>query len=876
MSGCGRCSKWQVALYLMNNLPPDIEANTFTFNSIMSACSNGQQWLLAFELLDLARTSGVATDLVTKNCFLAACDKGQKWFLASLVLSQLGEVQHDVFSYNSTLSSLQTASWPLALVCFNGMRPHTTDPDEFSCSLLIGSCDHWAIACKQLDDMPFKGLTWNDVICGASISSLERSSGWQASLEVSESMVLHRVMGNLCTQNAVISALERASRWQDAIVSFFHVRSPDEVSFGACINAYSKGSRWRDALGLLDRMPELSIVPNTVIYNAALDACSSGGIHVMLLFMQAICQEADTVTYNILINACSIEGEWQLAQHFLQQLLENDSTDAISFNSAISACEKSGQWDVALSLLETMFVANIEASEITLSSILSTAVERWEAALSIFSWLTGRKVLPNAIAYNALLAACEAEGRWRWVLNLFDKMQHFNVEADAITGSLAATACLKASLWRKVLHLLGEMELDVYSCKAGITACWLGDDAASAVPLLEEASLLGYSCVSKTAVSSRAEDRGVLRKVDEGAFELHLAHMETRLRAAVTELVEPTVQKMTVLASEVEHLTTCEFSRKKIEPYLSDSDRKKIAMAKITSDQLRDEVDRFLNDLGDVGNITIGTLRVSVEKTLGLADGELKPRQAELVELVRAKLAEQETKETPTKKQRVDQAPSAPGAKEKKEKKVKKEEKKSKKDKKEKKGQKETVEEQDSPEAQEEAAVEPQKKETLEANIAFEDEEGLEALPIEEVDEKPSAPPEPLGTAGTAPVKRLALLTGAEDGGLRFWEDGRCVHILGGHKGAVYGLVVNWESLEAVSAGEDSSKLWNLKLGGCLRTMSDTPEGCLSVCADWDAAKAVVGCGDGTIRLWCLKSGELLEKFPAHRGGVWVPFFFNK
>lgn len=28
------------------------------------------------------------------------------------------------------------------------------------------------------------------------------------------------------------------------------------------------------------------------IYNAALDACSSGGIHVMLLFMQAICQEA--------------------------------------------------------------------------------------------------------------------------------------------------------------------------------------------------------------------------------------------------------------------------------------------------------------------------------------------------------------------------------------------------------------------------------------------------------------------------------------------------------------------------------------------------------------------------------------------------------
>ncbi|CAE7227547.1 unnamed protein product [Symbiodinium sp. CCMP2592] len=42
----------------------------------------------------------------------------------------------------------------------------------------------------------------------------------------------------------------------------------------------------------------------------------------------------------------------------------------------------------------------------------------------------------------------------------------------------------------------------------------------------------------------------------QGTMELQIAHMETRLRAAVTELLEPTVQKMTVLGSEVEHLNT--------------------------------------------------------------------------------------------------------------------------------------------------------------------------------------------------------------------------------------------------------------------------------------------------------------------------------
>ena len=41
---------------------------------------------------------------------------------------------------------------------------------------------------------------------------------------------------------------------------------------------------------------------------------------VLILLSISCPKDKDTVTYNILINACSIEGEWQLAQHFLQQL----------------------------------------------------------------------------------------------------------------------------------------------------------------------------------------------------------------------------------------------------------------------------------------------------------------------------------------------------------------------------------------------------------------------------------------------------------------------------------------------------------------------------------------------------------------------------
>ena len=119
-------------------------------------------------------------------------------------------------------------------------------------------------------------------------------------------------------------------------------------------------------------------------------------------------------------------------------------------------------------------------------------------------------------------------------------------------------------------------------------------------------------------------------------------------------------------------------------------------------------------------------------------------------------------------------------------------------------------------------------------------------------------------------VRRSAILSGSEDGSIRFWEDGRCVLVLEGHAGTVHSLVVNWETLEVISGADDSSKLWSLKLGGCQRTMTETPDGCMSVVADWQQRMAIAGCGDGSIRAWSFDTTTVQANFNAHRGGVWA------
>eukprot|EP00435_Cladocopium_sp_Y103_P022156 s505_g5.t1 len=272
-------------------------------------------------------------------------------------------------------------------------------------------------------------------------------------------------------------------------------------------------------------------------------------------------------------------------------------------------------------------------------------------------------------------------------------------------------------------------------------------------------------------------------------------------------------------------------------------------MAHVTVEQLREEVRKLLVGI-DLKTFTIGKLRASVETALGLNQGDLAERKSELTELVQAELANQETSTPAAKKPKVETPTS--GAAQGKEKK----------DKKEKKEKKEmgmgmgTLTQDGSAEFLEDEDMEPAPAEAI-----AEEEEGLEA-------EAPLVEPEP--KEEKEPAKRSGLLSGSEDGGIRFWDQGRCLQTLDGHTGAVHALVVNWDTLEAVSGADDSSKLWSLKFGGCIRTMSDAPEGATSVAADWAAEKAIAGCGNGSCRVWSLKTADLLHKFTAHRGGVWA------
>jgi len=117
-------------------------------------------------------------------------------------------------------------------------------------------------------------------------------------------------------------------------------------------------------------------------------------------------------------------------------------------------------------------------------------------------------------------------------------------------------------------------------------------------------------------------------------------------------------------------------------------------------------------------------------------------------------------------------------------------------------------------------------------------------------------------------------LSGSDDGSLRLWdlEAFSPARAFDGHQGAVMCLAADWTEMRALSGGADGAKLWDLRRGGCQKTYAGIEGGCAAIKGNWDGddAKVVAACGDGQLRIWDMKSGDLVKSCTAHKHGVWA------
>lgn len=122
------------------------------------------------------------------------------------------------------------------------------------------------------------------------------------------------------------------------------------------------------------------------------------------------------------------------------------------------------------------------------------------------------------------------------------------------------------------------------------------------------------------------------------------------------------------------------------------------------------------------------------------------------------------------------------------------------------------------------------------------------------------------------------LVTGSDDGKIRIWLilTGQCVRVLESPRSEtlagtnpIYSIAISPDGrLGATAHGDSLIRIWNLKIGQPLRSLTGHVREVHCLALNRDASFLVSGSADSTVRLWRVATGQCIRTIEGHDGGV--------
>jgi pentatricopeptide repeat domain-containing protein 1 len=232
-------------------------------------------------------------------------------------------------------------------------------------------------------------------------------------------------------------------------------------------------------------MQRLDEVPDTATYRYVIDACASAcardaererALHLLALTlesMRALNLPPAASTYQSVIRAFAVCGEWQAARHLLNEMrLRGLEPGEITYTIVIDACAKGGEWRAAIGALEEMRSRELEPGVITYNSVINACAKggEWQRALDLLEEIRSRALVPDNITYGSVINACGKGGEWQRALHLLEEMQwRHDLTPDLTTYGAALNACAISRQPEHALSLFAALEREG---RAPNQPCW--------------------------------------------------------------------------------------------------------------------------------------------------------------------------------------------------------------------------------------------------------------------------------------------------------------------------------------------------------------------------------------------------------------------
>lgn len=178
-----RGSQWEGASTIVRRMMQSMHCvrlpNEITIGAWVTACGRSTKWRLAVEG---CRKEDVRPSQLTYNAAISSCEKARQWQFA-LVLLKLHRLRRDLISQNAAISACEKAShWSSSLILFQEVD---VVQDVISYSAVISAfrrAKYWNVAVELLNQMSDKLVLPNSVIYGAAGTACQSGKQWQWSI----------------------------------------------------------------------------------------------------------------------------------------------------------------------------------------------------------------------------------------------------------------------------------------------------------------------------------------------------------------------------------------------------------------------------------------------------------------------------------------------------------------------------------------------------------------------------------------------------------------------------------------------------------------------------------------------------------------------
>ena len=343
------CGRWQQAQQICA-LAGDWRPNVITYNTMISACADADQWRKAGHVLQDLQQTFQRTQLISTNSMINGLAKSGEWQQAASVLwrLQLQQLEHDFVTFSGVISACEKGGqWEHALLLLHELQRMKAPVDTIVYSAAISAiekCGIWWWAVALLEELLELQLQADSTLCNAAISACKKQAEWQQAQGLFQKLHSLQLQANIVSFSSLISTLEKAGRWQEAITVLQQLLNQNVeanvVSFNAAISACEKRGEWRMARNLMNVLMNEAIEPDEITFNAILSSCDKGTQWSSAVLLRA-----------------EVEQMWS-------ELSRSPLSPLISFNATISACQKATQWHQALAVLIDLQSQRVESDVI--------------------------------------------------------------------------------------------------------------------------------------------------------------------------------------------------------------------------------------------------------------------------------------------------------------------------------------------------------------------------------------------------------------------------------------------------------------------------------------------------------------------------------